>query len=223
MRWRQAPSITEDTEIVLVDVDGLGDELAAIRRKPAGGVAGWWPIGVLLARALAEHRVRQAEEEGEPASMKAGILAPYRDQQQLWSPWVGGRSEQLLPHLSAAQGRGVRVHPVVLPRDQVNMHLKPFHRKHERAGSCAGRQARGDGTLRESMLVERLLKHERADQEPARAQPGILALPDRREPTQPCPELSSRADHGYGANPTLDAKVRKSAAYLFVRYSLPNG
>ena len=37
----------------------------------------------LLARALAEHRVRQAEEAGESASMKAGILAPYRDQQQL--------------------------------------------------------------------------------------------------------------------------------------------
>ena len=57
------PDCSEDTEIVLVDVDGLGDELAAIRRKPAGGVAGWWPIGVLLARALAEHRVRQAERK----------------------------------------------------------------------------------------------------------------------------------------------------------------
>jgi superfamily I DNA and/or RNA helicase len=37
------PDRVEDTEIVLVDVDGLGDELAAIRRRPAGGVAGWWP------------------------------------------------------------------------------------------------------------------------------------------------------------------------------------
>jgi hypothetical protein len=348
------PDRVEDTEIVLVDVDGLGDELAAIRRKPVGGVAGWWPIGVLLARALAEHRVRQAEEEGESASMKAGILAPYRDQQQLvqdilnesgaspqievgtshrfqgrefdtvifdlvedgkgwiaqgdlkgtkwqadglrlfnvgitrakrrlylianvatiyrarsgplhaggqlldtgkvqvvratevlglleapdedpvvsevwqalrghatlidlfdedhlpdelcrridaaqeriwlWSPWVGRRSEQLLPHLSAAQDRGVRVHPVVLPRDQVNMHLKPRHE--ELAAQIAGtvylakehqkiviidRNLTFIGSMNvlahvpggrlevmalfeSSLLVERLLKHERADQ-----------------------------------------------------------
>ena len=72
-----------EAEIVPVDVDGLGDELAAIRRRPGGRVAGWWPIGVLLAQALAEHRVREVEEAGESASMKAGILAPYRDQQQL--------------------------------------------------------------------------------------------------------------------------------------------
>jgi AAA domain/PLD-like domain len=344
----------EDAEIVIVDTDGLGDELAAIRRKPSGGVAGWWPIGVLLARALAEHRVRQAEEEGEPTSMKAGILTPYRDEQQLvqdilnesgasphievgtshrfqgrefdtvifdlvedgsgwiaqgdlkgtkwqadglrlfnvgitrarrrlylianvatihrsrsgplhavrqlidsekvqvvraaeilglleapgedpvvteiwhalrghatlidlfdedhlpdelcrridaaqeriwlWSPWVGRRSEQLLPHLSAAQGRGVRVHPVVLPRDQVNMHLKSRHE--ELAAQIAGtvylakehqkiiiidRSLTFIGSMNvlahvpggrlevmalfeSSMLVERLLKHERADQ-----------------------------------------------------------
>jgi hypothetical protein len=344
----------EDVEVVIVDIDGLGDELAAIRRKPSGGVAGWWPIGVLLARALAEHRVRQAEEEGESASMKAGILAPYRDQQQLvqdilnesgasphievgtshrfqgrefdtvifdlvedgrgwiaqgdlkgtkwqadglrlfnvgitrarrrlylianvatihrarsgplhavrrlldtdkiqvvraaevlglleapeedpvvseiwhalrghttlidlfdedhlpdelcrridaaqeriwlWSPWVGRRSEQLLPHLSAAQDRGVRVHPVVLPRDQVNMHLKSRHE--ELAAQIAGtvylakehqkiiiidRNLTFIGSMNvlahvpggrlevmalfeSSMLVERLLKHERADQ-----------------------------------------------------------
>lgn len=350
----RGPDRAEDTEIVLVDVDGLGDELAEIRRKPAGGVAGWWPIGVLLARALAEHRVRQAEEEGESASMKAGILAPYRDQQQLvqdilnesgaspqievgtshrfqgrefdtvifdlvedgkgwiakgdlkgtkwqadglrlfnvgitrarrrlylianvatihrarsgplhavrqlldtgkvqvvratevlglleppdddpvtsevwqamrghatlidlfdedhlpdklcrridaaqeriwlWSPWVGRRSEQLLPHLSAAQDRGVRVHPVVLPRDQVNMHLKPRHE--ELAAQIAGtvylakehqkiiiidRNLAFIGSMNvlahvpggrlevmalfeSSLLVERLLKHERADQ-----------------------------------------------------------
>ena len=361
-----SPGRAQDTEIVLVDVDGLGDELAAIRRKPGGGVAGWWPIGVLLARALAEHRVRQAEEEGESASMKAGILVPYRDQQQLvqdiltesgaspqieigtshrfqgrefdtvifdlvedgrgwiaqgdlkgtkwqadglrlfnvgitrarrrlylianvatihrarsgplhavrqlldadkvrvvraaeilglleapgedpvvseiwhalrghatlidlfdedhlpdelcrridaaqeriwlWSPWVGRRSEQLLPHLSAAQDRGVRVHPVVLPRDQVNMHLKPRHE--ELAAQIAGtvylakehqkiiiidRNLTFIGSMNvlahvpggrlevmalfeSSMLVERLLKHERADQlrqPPACARCGV--------------------------------------------------
>ena len=348
------PASADDAEIVLVDVDGLGDELAAIRRKPSGGVAGWWPIGVLLARALAEHRVRQAEEEGESASMKAGILVPYRDQQQLvqdilnesgaspqievgtshrfqgrefdtvifdlvedgkgwiaqgdlkgtkwqadglrlfnvgitraqrrlylianvatihrarsgplhavrqlldaekiqvvrateilglleapeddpvaseiwralrghatlidlfdedhlpdelcrridaaqeriwlWSPWVGRRSEQLLPHLSAAQDRGVRVHTVVLPRDQVTMHLQSRHE--ELAAQIAGTVYLGkehqkiviiDRSLtfigsmnvlahvpggrlevmalfESSMLVDQLLQHERADQ-----------------------------------------------------------
>jgi hypothetical protein len=45
----------------------------------------------------------------------------------LWSPWVGRRAEQLLPHLIDAQNRDVRVHPVVLPPDQVNRHLKSRH------------------------------------------------------------------------------------------------
>jgi hypothetical protein len=343
-----------EAEIVLVDVDGLGDELAAIRRRPTGGVAGWWPIGALLARALAEHRVREAEEAGESASMKAGILAPYRDQQQLvqdilnesgaspqievgtshrfqgrefdtvifdlvedgkgwvaqgdlqgtkwqaaglrlfnvgitraqrrlylianaatihraqsgpllavrqlldagriqvvsaaevlgtaerpeddpvvseiwhalrdqatlidlfdedhlpdelsrridaateriwlWSPWVGRRSEQLLPHLSAAEARGVRVHPVVLPRDQVNLHLKARHeelatqiagtvylgREHQKIiiidrnlafiGSMnvlahvPGGRLEVMALFESPVLVDRLLQHERADQ-----------------------------------------------------------
>ena len=343
-----------EAEIVLVDVDGLGDELAAIRRRPSGGVAGWWPIGVLLAQALAEHRVREAEEAGESASMQAGILTPYRDQQQLvqdilnesgaspqievgtshrfqgrefdtvifdlvedgkgwvargdlqgtkwhadgvrlfnvgitraqrrlylianvatihgaksgplravrqlldagriqvvsaaeilgtpqtpehdpvvseiwhalrdqatlidlfdedhlpdelgrridaateriwlWSPWVGRRSEQLLPHLSAAEARGVRVHPIVLPRDQVNLHLKARHeelatqiagtvylgKEHQKIiiidrnlafiGSMnvlahvPGSRLEVMALFQSSMLVDRLLQHERADQ-----------------------------------------------------------
>ena len=349
-----ATATAGEATIVLVDVDGLGDELAAIRRRSGGGVAGWWPIGVLLARALAEHRVREAEEAGESASMKAGILAPYRDQQQLvqdilnesgaspqievgtshrfqgrefdtvifdlvedgkgwvargdlqgtkwhaagvrlfnvgitrarrrlylianvatirraqsgplravrqlldaghiqvvsaaevlgtpespgddpvvseiwhalrdqatlidlfdedhlpdelcrridaaqeriwlWSPWVGRRSEQLLPHLSAAEARGVRVHPVVLPRDQVTMHLKSRHE--ELAAQIAGTVYLGKehqkiviidrnltfigsmnvlahvpggrlevmALFESPMLVDRLLHHERADQ-----------------------------------------------------------
>lgn len=32
-----------------------------------------------------------------------------------------------MPHLLAARNRGVRVHPVVLPRDEVTKHLKPRH------------------------------------------------------------------------------------------------
>ena len=43
----------------------------------------------------------------------------------LWSPWVGRRSEQMLPHLTRAQDRGVRVHAVVLPRSEVTRYLKP--------------------------------------------------------------------------------------------------
>lgn len=272
-------------EVVLLDVDGLGDELAGVRPGQKSGK--WWPIGALLARSLAGERVRQAEDVGESAANKAGIITPYAVQQDLvrdilnesggsphieagtshrfqgrefdtvifdlvedgtgwvangdlagtswaanglrmfnvgitraqrrlylvanwaaiskakkgpllaikqlveankvhvvsaatilglpeapsdddaaselwhalrgqatllslhdeetlpaelaqridaagtsvwlWSPWVGKRSEELLPHLVAAQDRGVRVHPVVLPRDEVTKHLKPRH------------------------------------------------------------------------------------------------
>jgi hypothetical protein len=112
----------------------------------------------------------------------------------LWSPWVGRRSEQLLPHLSAAQNRGVRVHPVVLPRDQVTMHLQPRHE--ELAAQIAGTVYLGKehqkiviidrnltfigsmnvlahvpgsrlevmALFESSMLADRLLEHERADQ-----------------------------------------------------------
>ena len=45
----------------------------------------------------------------------------------LWSPWVGRRSEELLPHLRDAQDRGVRVHAVILPRDKVTRHLAARH------------------------------------------------------------------------------------------------
>jgi hypothetical protein len=45
----------------------------------------------------------------------------------LWSPWVGRRSEEMLPHLRAAQDRGVRVHVVALPRRGVTGALKPRH------------------------------------------------------------------------------------------------
>ena len=351
---RSGAAEPEGGEVVLVDVDGLGDELAGIRRDKPSAQAGWWPIGVLLARALAERRVRQAEEAGEGASMKAGILVPYRIQQQLtqdvltesgaspqievgtshrfqgrefdtvifdlvedgkgwiaqgdlngsryqasglrlfnvgitraqrrlylianaaamrkartgplrevrrmldagliqvvrateileltdapvgdpvvgeiwhalrdhatlidlfdedhlpdelrrridaaqeriwlWSPWVGRRSEQLLPQLRAAQDRGVRVHPVVLPRDQINMHLKSRHEelaaqlKHtiylgkehqklviiDRDLTFIGSMnvlAHAPGSRHEVMalfqsatLVDQLLRHERADQ-----------------------------------------------------------
>ncbi|WP_026424411.1 hypothetical protein [Actinokineospora inagensis] len=41
-----------DTEIVLVDVHGLA-EINQVRRSTR--YAGWWAVGALLARALAEH------------------------------------------------------------------------------------------------------------------------------------------------------------------------
>jgi PLD-like domain len=100
----------------------------------------------------------------------------------------------LLPHLSAAEARGVRVHPIVLPRDQVTMHLKARHE--ELAAQIAGtvylrkehqkiviidRNLTFIGSMNvlahvpggrlevmalfeSSVLVDRLLHHERADQ-----------------------------------------------------------
>jgi len=71
----------DQKEIVLIDVDGLGDELASVRRGPAGGR--WWPVGALISRAIADRQVWRAEEAGEPADAKAGIVVPYRVQQEL--------------------------------------------------------------------------------------------------------------------------------------------
>jgi hypothetical protein len=39
----------------------------------------------------------------------------------------GRLSEQMLPHLRDVQDRDVHVHAAVLPRDDVNKHLKPLH------------------------------------------------------------------------------------------------
>lgn len=55
-----------DTEIVFVDTSGLG-ELAEVRRT--AGKRGWWPAGLVLARALAEHHLPQDQE--------VGIITPY--------------------------------------------------------------------------------------------------------------------------------------------------
>jgi hypothetical protein len=68
-------------EVVLLDVDGLGDELAGVRPGQKSGQ--WWPIGALLARSLAGQRVRQAEAAGESAANMAGIVTPYAVQQDL--------------------------------------------------------------------------------------------------------------------------------------------
>jgi hypothetical protein len=56
-------------DIVVVTVDGLPEQLRTIHR---GGKkhAGWWPVGALLARALAEHH--QNDGGAEPF----GVVAP---------------------------------------------------------------------------------------------------------------------------------------------------
>jgi superfamily I DNA/RNA helicase len=61
----------KDCDIVLVDTDGLGLVLSGIRRHD-GKTAGTWPIGGLLARALAEHH------HGRDGTI--GIITPYKDQ-----------------------------------------------------------------------------------------------------------------------------------------------
>ncbi|WP_239472051.1 AAA domain-containing protein [Streptomyces sp. NEAU-S7GS2] len=59
----------QDSEIVLIDTDGL-HELA--RAHPTGSRKGWWPAGSLIARALVELHREQGEE--------AGVVTPYRVQ-----------------------------------------------------------------------------------------------------------------------------------------------
>ncbi|HYU66475.1 MAG TPA: AAA domain-containing protein [Jatrophihabitantaceae bacterium] len=58
-------------DIVLIDCDGLGSALNTIRR-PHGGWAGTWPIGALVARALAEHH------HGRDGTI--GVVVPYTAQ-----------------------------------------------------------------------------------------------------------------------------------------------
>jgi len=64
----------EEHEVVLIDVDGLGDTLAAARRHPKGGR--WWPAGALIAVTLAAAKLSQED-------ITAGIVVPYRAQQEL--------------------------------------------------------------------------------------------------------------------------------------------
>jgi hypothetical protein len=112
----------------------------------------------------------------------------------LWSPWVGRRSEELLPHLRDAQDRHVAVHAVILPRDKVTRHLAARHselatqvpgtiylRDEHQKIIVIDRQltfigsmnvlAHRPGTRHEIMalfqsatLAQRMLEHERADE-----------------------------------------------------------
>jgi hypothetical protein len=61
-------AVKPDTEIVLVDVSGLPD-LGVIHRSST--FAGWWPVGALLARALAQHHVTDGD---------VGVVTTYKQQ-----------------------------------------------------------------------------------------------------------------------------------------------
>jgi hypothetical protein len=63
------PRPDDDPEIVLIDVDGLGD-LARVRA--VGRRSGWWPAGALLGRVLADYHHARGE--------RTGIVAPYNPQ-----------------------------------------------------------------------------------------------------------------------------------------------
>jgi hypothetical protein len=59
----------DDPEIVLVDTDGAGD-LGRVRATSK--TAGWWPIGALLARVLADYHRSRGES--------VGVVTPYKHQ-----------------------------------------------------------------------------------------------------------------------------------------------
>lgn len=86
-----------DTEIVLVDTASLG-ELTEIRQP--GGRRGWWPAGLVLSRALAEHHL--------PEDNEVGIVTPYTSQRD--ATLAGLRDRGLVAGISvgtvhAFQGR----------------------------------------------------------------------------------------------------------------------
>ncbi|GAA4384130.1 hypothetical protein GCM10023088_52110 [Actinomadura verrucosospora] len=70
------------SEIVFVDVDGLGDEYSAVH-PILGGSGRWWPVGALLARAVGEHHL-VTHAEGQ-----VGIVTPYRAQREAIQSLLG--------------------------------------------------------------------------------------------------------------------------------------
>lgn len=102
-------------------------EVIDLPEEPAGG-----PIASDLWHALRSHAtlLDLFDEERLPDELCRRI-DEAQERIWLWSPWVGRRSEQLLPHLRAAEDRGVRVHLVVLPSKEVNRQLKPRHEELE--------------------------------------------------------------------------------------------
>lgn len=72
---RTEPRPADDPEIVLIDVDGLGARWTGIRRP--SGSSSCWPVGALLARALAQQHLA---DRGEAT---IGVVTPYRAQRDL--------------------------------------------------------------------------------------------------------------------------------------------
>jgi len=63
------PHAPDDPEIVLIDTDGA-DDLGLVRATSRA--AGWWPIGALIARVLADYHRSKGES--------VGVVTPYRHQ-----------------------------------------------------------------------------------------------------------------------------------------------
>ena len=73
--WAGGAAPPPEHEIVLIDVDGLGTDLAAMRTTKPDGKRGWWPAGALLARAIAEHHARKGQA--------VGVVTPYTAQRDV--------------------------------------------------------------------------------------------------------------------------------------------
>ncbi|MGH3278466.1 MAG: AAA domain-containing protein [Trebonia sp.] len=72
----------QDQEVVLIDVDGLGEELAGVRKNPAGS-GSWWPVGALLSGAIAKRHAPRSQSTGPLGRLTVGILTPFKIQQEL--------------------------------------------------------------------------------------------------------------------------------------------
>jgi hypothetical protein len=80
------PHQDDDPEIVLLDVDSLGD-LARVR--PTSARAGWWPAGALLSRVLADYHLARDEVVGVVTPYKAQVeatLEALRDREGVGTP-----------------------------------------------------------------------------------------------------------------------------------------
>lgn len=89
-------------DIVVVTTDGLPEDVSAIHTAPGKKQAGWWLIGALLARALAEHH----NDCG--AADAFGVVVPYRAQVQATQAALDDSSLALLTPVGTShqfQGR----------------------------------------------------------------------------------------------------------------------
>ena len=63
-------------------MDGLGEELAGVRKNPAG-TGSWWPVGALLSGAIAKRHAPRSQSTGQLGLLTVGILTPFKTQQEL--------------------------------------------------------------------------------------------------------------------------------------------